>query len=193
MTTSIITSASTRLRPHRHDPRTRVNPPRDYDFSAPVEPRFSLKIGAFRDRVDAAVLRDATGGLPGFEFDLEDVIGVTDDKTVLQLDTDVDVSMFQAGYSYSLIRDTQKELSIMAGVHFADFEVRLASSGGLQTERSNGETPLSRGGVDQPWRRLQLLRDGADVVGEQREQLRQDPASRTYGICDGWLLIRTGI
>lgn len=165
---------------------TDVFRPRDYDFSAPDEPRFNLKIGVFRDRVDTKVRRDASNGLPGFEFDLEDAIGVTDDKTVLQvdanlrlgnyhqlefgyfelgrnssavttrditfgdlfvpagtqLDTDVEVKTFRAGYSYSLIRDAQKELSIMAGFHLADFDIRLTSSGGFDTERSDGKTPL---------------------------------------------------
>ncbi len=165
---------------------TDVFRPRDYDFSAPDEPRFNFKIGVFRDRVDSEVRRDAANGLPGFEFDLEDAIGVTDDKSVLQvdanirfgnyhqlefgyfelgrdsmatttrdisfgnlfvpagteLDTNVDVSTFRAGYSYSLIRDSQKELSVMAGVHLADFEVRLTTSGGLETDRSDGDTPL---------------------------------------------------
>lgn len=165
---------------------TDVFRPRDYDFSAPDEPRFNLRIGVFRDKVDTEVRRDAANGLPGFEFDLEDVIGVTDDKSVLQvdanlrfgnyhqlefgyfelgrdssatttrdisfgdlfvpegtqLDTNVDLKMFRAGYSYSLIRDAQKELSIMAGFHIADFEVRLTTSGGLETDRSRGDSPL---------------------------------------------------
>ena len=56
--------------------------------------------------------------------------------------TRVDARIFRAGYSYSLIRDAQKELGVMAGVHFADFEVSISSDVSGQTERTSAGTPL---------------------------------------------------
>lgn len=58
------------------------------------------------------------------------------------VDTRVDARIFRAGYSYSIIRDNQKELAVMAGVHFAEFEVDISSETTGQTERSNAGTPL---------------------------------------------------
>ena len=58
------------------------------------------------------------------------------------LDTNIDAWIFRAGYSYSLIRDAQKELGIMVGFHLAELEVDLNSSATGQTERSNSSTPL---------------------------------------------------
>jgi len=58
------------------------------------------------------------------------------------LDTNIDARIFRAGYSYSLIRDAQKELGIMAGFHVAELDVDLNSSATGQAERSNSSTPL---------------------------------------------------
>ena len=58
------------------------------------------------------------------------------------VDTRVDARILRAGYSYSLIRDAQKELAVMAGVHFAKFEADISSNQTGQTERSSAGTPL---------------------------------------------------
>ena len=63
------------------------------------------------------------------------------------VDTRVDARTFRAGYSYSLIRDNQKELAVMAGVHFAEFEADISSDTTGQTERSTAGTPLPVIGV----------------------------------------------
>lgn len=160
--------------------------PRAYDNSAPEAPRWEFRIGAFQDNITTKVARDTTEDIPGFERDIEDLLGAADDKTVphleasvrignyhrlefgyfelgrdssvvlqedfsfgdrvfpagTRLDTDVDMSFIRALYSYSLIRDSQKELGVMAGLHLADFEVKLDSTETGQTERSEGDTPL---------------------------------------------------
>ena len=63
------------------------------------------------------------------------------------LDTNIDARIFRAGYSYSLIRDAQKELGVMAGFHIAELELDLTSSANGQTVRSNSSTPLPVIGV----------------------------------------------
>ncbi|MGI9271306.1 MAG: MipA/OmpV family protein [Woeseiaceae bacterium] len=60
--------------------------PRDYDGSSPMAPRFDLKVGAFRDRIDSQVTRDTSNGVPGFAVDIEEILGAPGEKTVLQLD-----------------------------------------------------------------------------------------------------------
>ncbi len=160
--------------------------PRTYDNSAPETPRWEFRVGAFQDNITTKIARDTTENVPGFEIDIEDLLGAADQETVPQLeasvrigsyhrlefgyfelgrdssvtlqedfsfgdrvfpagtrlDTDVDVSFFRALYSYSLIRDSQKELGVMAGLHVADFEVDLDSTETGQRERSQGGTPL---------------------------------------------------
>ncbi len=160
--------------------------PRAYDNSAPETPRWEFRIGAFQDNITTKVARDTTENVPGFERDIEDLLGAADEETVPQLeasvrigdyhrlelgylelrrdssitleedlsfgdrvfpagtrlDTDVDVGVVRALYSYSLIRDAQKEVGVMAGLHVADFKVNLDSTETGQTERSEGDTPL---------------------------------------------------
>ena len=160
--------------------------PRDYDESAPRTPKFNLKVSAFQDSISTKVAKDTSNGVPGFETDIEEFLGVADEKTVLQIDatvrlgdyhrlefgyfelgrnsvttlvndlnfgdelftagtvvnTRVDARIFRAGYSYSLIRDSQKELGVMAGVHFAEFEEDISADATTQAERSSAGTPL---------------------------------------------------
>lgn len=63
------------------------------------------------------------------------------------VDTRVDARIFRAGYSYSLIRDAQKELGIMVGVHFANFDADITAGATGQVERSSADTPLPVIGV----------------------------------------------
>jgi outer membrane scaffolding protein for murein synthesis (MipA/OmpV family) len=160
--------------------------PRDYDYSAPPEPRWELRLGAFTDSTSSTVGRETADGRPGFETPLEDVLGVADSKTVPQFDatirighyhrlefgyfelernsakvleqdivfdgvnfpagtairTSVDAQVFRAGYSYSLLRDAQKELGFMIGLHITDFAVDVASSTGPETGGTRANTPL---------------------------------------------------
>lgn len=160
--------------------------PRPYDDSAPRTPKFDLRISAFQDSISTKVARDTSDGVPGFETNIEDILGAADEKTVLQVDatirlghyhrlefgyfelsrnstatlsrdlvfgdevfpsgtivdTRVGAKIFRAGYSYSLIRDAQKELGVMIGVHFANFEVDISSDATGQAERSSAGTPL---------------------------------------------------
>ncbi|MCH8250198.1 MAG: MipA/OmpV family protein [Proteobacteria bacterium] len=58
------------------------------------------------------------------------------------VDTRVDARIFRVGYSYSLIRDAQKELGVMVGVHFLEFEADLSAGATGQAERSSAGTPL---------------------------------------------------
>jgi len=160
--------------------------PRAYDDSAPRTTKFDLKVSAFQDSISTKVARDTSEGVPGFETDIEDFLGVDDEKTVLQLDatvrlghyhrlefgyfelgrnstatlatdlvfgdeifqagtlvnTRVDARIFRAGYSYSLIKDAQKELGVMAGLHLGKFSANFSSETTGQAERSSTATPL---------------------------------------------------
>lgn len=58
------------------------------------------------------------------------------------VDTRIDARVFRAGYSYSLIRDAQKELGVMIGVHFTSIEADISSDDTGQAERSSAGTPL---------------------------------------------------
>lgn len=59
-----------------------------------------------------------------------------------ELATSAQATILRVGYAYSLIRDAQKELGIMAGIHFTDFETNFTSGSTGQTERSRYRTPL---------------------------------------------------
>ena len=49
---------------------------------------------------------------------------------------------FRLGYAFSLMRDTQKELGVMAGVHFSSFDSIISTGQGEAPERSRLDVPL---------------------------------------------------
>ncbi len=158
----------------------------NYAVAAPDEPRFNLSFGVFQDNIDSKVGRDAADGTPGLETDLENVLGESEQESLLQLDTvwhfgryhrieagyfelvrngsgtlDEDLvfgdTVFAAatdvksrshfkslrlGYAYSLVRDTQKEFGVMAGMHFSSFDTTITSTIPGQTEKSKADAPL---------------------------------------------------
>lgn len=58
------------------------------------------------------------------------------------IDVSIDAKVFRVGYAYSLVRDAQKELGIMAGIHIADFDTDISSRATGQEEHSRAGTPL---------------------------------------------------
>ncbi len=63
--------------------------PREYDGPPPRAPQFELRISGFRDTIDTKVARDTSDGIPGFETDIEDLLGASDAETVLQVDATI--------------------------------------------------------------------------------------------------------
>jgi outer membrane protein len=165
--------------------------PTAFDDYARRAPDFDIRVGAFQSSINSKLTRDTADGIPGFEVDLEDVLGAPDEETVLQLDaiwrigqhhqlevgyfelvrdgrvtlddnlafgdqlfatsteldSRIDYSSLRLGYTFFLIRDAQKELGVMAGVHFSDFSTDIVAEGTGQTERSRSNTPLPVIGV----------------------------------------------
>jgi len=160
--------------------------PREYTGPIRREPKFDLRVSGFRDNVKTTVKRDTADGIPGFETDIEDILGVSDTETVLQvdgtlrighyhrleigyfefgrnstsvldedleigdalfpagteLDTNIDFSSFRAGYAYSLIRNAQLEIAVMAGLHLIDVKAKIRADSTDQQVRSSATTPL---------------------------------------------------
>ncbi len=73
---------------------TDIFQPREYDFSAPEAPRWDFRIGAFYDQISTKVAKDTVDGVPGFETDIEDLLGAENEKTVLQLDANVRIGNY---------------------------------------------------------------------------------------------------
>ena len=159
---------------------------RYYDGSAPRSPNVEFRLGVFQDSVSSKVVKNTSDGVPGFEVDVEDILGPTDNETVLQFDaivrignfhrlefgyfelgrnsetilirdiefgdelfpagtltsTKIDMQIFRAGYAYSLIRDAQKELGVMIGVHFMKFTADVSTTATGQEVQSKVSTPL---------------------------------------------------
>ena len=149
-------------------------------------PRFQVRVSAFQDNVDSEVRRDTMDGIPGEVIDIEDVLGESDNETVIQADFvyhlgnyhQIEAGYFELvrsarqsnnnelrfgdqiiaagndlssrshvrsvrlGYSYSLIRDEQKELGLMAGVHFTTFDLTVLSTTSGQQLKSRADAPL---------------------------------------------------
>jgi len=161
------------------------NPVEHRDYSR-RPPRVEVRLGVFQSRIDTRLSRDTADGIPGFEIDLEDVLGTPDDQSVTQADliwrigqhhslelgyfdlarhgrvtleedlefgdvlfpagTEIesrtDYSSLRLGYTFYLMRDAQKELGIMAGVHMSEFSADIVADGTGQLEQSRSSTPL---------------------------------------------------
>ena len=59
-----------------------------------------------------------------------------------ELNTRIDTGVFRAGYAYSLLRNAQMELGVMAGVHFISVDADITSDVQGQRARSSTSTPL---------------------------------------------------
>ncbi|MGI9202688.1 MAG: MipA/OmpV family protein [Woeseiaceae bacterium] len=59
-----------------------------------------------------------------------------------EVDVVADAKVFRAGYAYSLIRNAQLELGIMAGVHVIDFDAEIVADSTNQVAGSSTATPL---------------------------------------------------
>ncbi|NJN05968.1 MAG: MipA/OmpV family protein, partial [Rhodobacteraceae bacterium] len=72
-------------------------------------------------------------------------------ETIFAAGSDVDSQSYtrslRLGYAYSLIRDPQKELGVMAGMHFTSFDTSISSSLPDQKEVSQVDVPLPVIGV----------------------------------------------
>jgi hypothetical protein len=64
------------------------------------------------------------------------------------VDSQVDYSSLRFGYTFFLMRDGQKELGIMAGLHLSELAVNVRTDTGDQVERSRSSTPLPVIGVN---------------------------------------------
>ncbi len=75
--------------------------PRETRRGRSEQPRFEIRLGAFSDSIDSNIVRDATEGFDGTDVDLEDLLGLSDQETLLQLDAVFRIGTFhriEVGY-----------------------------------------------------------------------------------------------
>jgi outer membrane scaffolding protein for murein synthesis (MipA/OmpV family) len=160
--------------------------PRESQRSGGQQPRFEIRVGAFNSSIDSKIVRESSAGDPGSEVDLEQLLGLEDNTTVMQFDTIIRIGNFHRfeigyfemsrsglgtltedlafgnetfvtatevassfeskllrfSYAYSLMNDDQKELGVMAGLHYAQFKTFIEAPDTGQREFSNASTPL---------------------------------------------------
>jgi outer membrane protein len=160
--------------------------PRASNRTGPRQPRFEIRLGAFSDNVDSKIVRESTAGVPGSEIDLDEILGISTQETVMQLDTifrignyhRLEIGYFEMsrtgltvlqepvtigeedfaagttlessfnseilrfGYAYSLMNDDQKELGVMAGMHYSKFNTVIVDTDSGQRAESSATTPL---------------------------------------------------
>ena len=84
-----------------------------------------------------------------FEFNRKGGIALEDAISFGELDLDAgtvvssreDIAVFRLGYTYSLMKDAQKELGVMVGLHYSDIRVAITTEDGRR-EASNTTVPL---------------------------------------------------
>ena len=75
--------------------------PRNSDSPAPQQPKFEFRFGVFSDAIDSKVVRNSSAGEIGSEIDLEDLLGLPDDDTLMNFEAIYRVSRyhrFELGY-----------------------------------------------------------------------------------------------
>ncbi|MGI9220740.1 MAG: MipA/OmpV family protein [Woeseiaceae bacterium] len=74
-------------------------------------------------------------------------IGETSYAAGVDLQSRSHFKSIRVGYAYSLMRDSQKELGVMAGIHFSSFDSVISSMQDDETEESSLDAPLPVFGV----------------------------------------------
>jgi outer membrane scaffolding protein for murein synthesis (MipA/OmpV family) len=190
-------------------------------------PAFDLRVAAFFTEINSQIRRDTADGIPGFEIDMEDILGAPGDATAFEMDalwrigvhhqfelgyfelirdsravleedlifgdqiypagtiinSKVDYSSLRFGYTFFLMRDGQKELGVMAGVHLSELAVNVRADPGDQIEKARSNTPLPVIGIN-----------GAVFLGDRttlrarihlfRTDFDQHEGSLSYGALD---------
>ena len=165
--------------------------PRVSDRKFPRQPRFEIRLGAFNDNIESKIVRESSAGTPGSEIDLDDLLGISTQETVAQLDaifrignyhrleigyfeisrngatilqepltigdeefsigatleSSFESEILRFGYAYSLMNDDQKELGVMAGLHYSKFKTVILDPDSGQQAASSVTTPLPVIGV----------------------------------------------
>jgi outer membrane scaffolding protein for murein synthesis (MipA/OmpV family) len=67
---------------------------RAFDSDAYIMPRFEFRAGVFRDNISTIVVLDDPDGGPGDEIDLEDLLGIEEQQSLLQLDAIIRFNSF---------------------------------------------------------------------------------------------------
>jgi len=65
------------------------------------QPRVEIRLGAFSDSIDSSIVRDASEGTDGTDIDLEDLLGLSDKETLLEVDAIFRIGSFhriEVGY-----------------------------------------------------------------------------------------------
>jgi outer membrane protein len=115
--------------------------PRGSQRAGRKQARAEFRVGAFSDSIDTKVTRNSPSGGAGSEVDLEDLLGLADDKTILQLDAIFrfgDYHRLEVGY-FEL--DRKGSATLQAPVTFGDEQFAASS-----TVNSSSESKLLRVG-----------------------------------------------
>lgn len=68
--------------------------------------------------------------------------------TDTEIDSRIEYRSIRLGYTFFLMRDAQKELGIMAGIHVPEFRTEIVANGTAQRQSSSSNTPLPVVGVN---------------------------------------------
>ena len=60
--------------------------PRESERRGRHQARAELRVAAFNDSIDTRIISDGDAGFPGSEIDLEELLGLSDNETILQMD-----------------------------------------------------------------------------------------------------------
>lgn len=80
-----------------------------------------------------------------------------------EVESTVETSLLRFAYSYSLLRDAQKELGVMAGLSYIRFDSAISEAGAQEPERQSAEAPLPTVGAFATVSLLEKWQLSADV------------------------------
>lgn len=101
---------------------------REYGDDTLMLPGFEFRVGAFRNSVDTTIRKDGSDGSPSREIDVEDILGVDDQRSVMQVDAIARINPFHR-------------------LEFGHFELGRHSSTTLATDITFGDETFTAGTV----------------------------------------------
>lgn len=94
--------------------------PRVSERPAPEQAKFEFQIGVFNDSIDSKIVRDSSSGIIGIEIDLEKLLGLPDEQTILQYDAIYQIGRyhrFEIGY---LATSRSGQITLQDSLDFGD-------------------------------------------------------------------------
>ncbi len=97
--------------------------PRTSERPAPEQAKFEFRVGVFSDSIDSKIIRDSSSGIIGIDIDIEKLLGLPDEETILIYDAIYRIGRyhrFEFGY---LATSRRGQVTLQNSLDFGDLNL----------------------------------------------------------------------